>query len=500
MGNATRGRVRGVRALLAALVAGVVALVLCAGAALADETSQYTITVTNAHAGQTYTAYKVFDVTTNGEGGYSYSLNNSDNSKDDFIEAVNGAISDLLVKQGDSGSYLVDTEKLNQDSVKSLVAIITENTKCFGGGVSVTAGEGDTSVIISVSELGYYYVSTTTGTLCSLDTATGTGVEIQDKNGVPTLTKGVKLLTGDDATKAEPDAEGYTDSISATVGDKVGYKVEITLPEGSTNITLHDTCPDGVTLDASSIVVRVNGVSLTEVDDYTVNPSPEDGCAFELTLKESGINKALGVAASGTVVVTYSGTLNTNASDNNPNTAYVTFGTANTSSASATATVHTWSFSVKKVDGNNTDKPLAGARFALSTTKDRTGVIKFKADDSTDTAGVKTYCVSADGSETITTTDDGTFKLRGLKSGTYYLLEIEAPQGYNPMKEPQEVIVDEHGNISHENNTVLVLNYSGKILPSTGGIGTTVFYVVGGILVVGAVVALVTKKKMSARK
>lgn len=97
----------------------------------------------------------------------------------------------------------------------------------------------------------------------------------------------------------------------------------------------------------------------------------------------------------------------------------------------------------------------------------------------------------------MTTDNNGTATFGGLADGTYYLEEIKAPAGYNQLTDPVEVKVE--GGTAEVNLTVTakVENSAGTLLPSTGGMGTTVFYVLGFVLVMGAVVLLVTKKRMS---
>lgn len=132
-----------------------------------------------------------------------------------------------------------------------------------------------------------------------------------------------------------------------------------------------------------------------------------------------------------------------------------------------------------------------------------------------------TYMYDAkNGSAEITTGDTGVFTFTGLDSGTYYLVETAAPAGYNQLTKPIEVTItgtdstnQEKGSVTYKdladtdanemtatNNQVKVENKAGSLLPSTGGIGTTIFYVLGGILVVGAGVLLITKKRMSNSK
>ena len=233
---------------------------------------------------------------------------------------------------------------------------------------------------------------------------------------------------------------------------------------------------------------------------YELDTTVTNDYTFKLTFKDEVL-----AAAGEYLTVEYSGTLNESAiigSTGNVNSAWITYGTSTTPSEKMTATVKTWSFNVKKVDPAN-GKPLANAQFALSTTNSKDGTIKFKqAGEGGSTTYVRAANQNADGLLTIITTDDsGIFTLQGLDSGTYYLLEVKAPDGYNALSGPITVTVNADGTVSNfADGTVPVENSKGTVLPSTGGIGTTVFYVVGGILVVGAVVALVTKKKMSAHK
>lgn len=102
----------------------------------------------------------------------------------------------------------------------------------------------------------------------------------------------------------------------------------------------------------------------------------------------------------------------------------------------------------------------------------------------------------------ITTTADGKFKIYGLDADTYYLKEVTQPAGYNKLKDPITIKINDEGNIyvngvSEANiGDVKVLNNTGSILPSTGGMGTTLFYIFGAILVIGSGVVLITKKRM----
>ena len=151
-----------------------------------------------------------------------------------------------------------------------------------------------------------------------------------------------------------------------------------------------------------------------------------------------------------------------------------------------------------------TETALAGAKFTLSKNADGSNPIALVS------KGNNVYRVAKTG-ETgtvteITTDDTGKFTIKGLDADTYYLTETAAPAGYNKLAGPVTIVIGENGVVngtteaSQGVDEVKVLNQSGTELPSTGGIGTTIFYVVGGILVVGAVVLLVTKKRMNSEK
>ena len=160
-----------------------------------------------------------------------------------------------------------------------------------------------------------------------------------------------------------------------------------------------------------------------------------------------------------------------------------------------------------------TETALSGAKFTLSKNTDGSKPIALVSE------GNNVYRVAKTG-ETgtvteITTDANGKFTIQGLDADTYYLTETAAPAGYNKLAAPIKVMIDNNGNVTYATKTtangeygnavaadaslgIKVLNQSGTELPSTGGMGTTIFYVLGSILVVAAVVLLVTKKRMSA--
>ena len=155
---------------------------------------------------------------------------------------------------------------------------------------------------------------------------------------------------------------------------------------------------------------------------------------------------------------------------------------------------------VFKYTGTETEKTgLAGAKFKLYTDaqcKDE-NVVKVK-ENGTD------YIVGeTDTNDNVMTSGTEVFNINGLKAGKYYLKEIEAPKGYNKLANPIEVQIDDNGNVKvmkdgklTDATQVEVLNKSGTVLPSTGGAGTTMIYLVGAVLVLGSGVVLATKRRM----
>ena len=347
-------------------------------------------------------------------------------------------------------------------------------------------------------ELGYYLVHSSLDALCSLDTTTP-NVVIKEKNAKPTTEKEVE----EDSNKT------FGEHSDADIGQTVNFKTTINVIDGQPkNYVLHDKMSSGLTFNANSVEVKVGEKKLTADTDYTlVTSGLDDGCTFEVRFTDGTLK------VNDVVVVTYSATLNANAvvgGTGNANETHLSYtntdNTTGKTQPSETRT-YTWSLDVWKYTMNGEKETgLGGAEFVLYREADNTRIYAMaengKITGWTENKNEATVFVSA---------ADGMIEIRGLDADTYYLEEIEAPAGYNKLKDPIEVkitaTVDQDGNgtatVSYGENstgTVMVLNQTGAELPSTGGIGTTVFYVVGGLLVAVAVVLLVTKKKMSVNK
>ncbi|MDY5219369.1 MAG: SpaH/EbpB family LPXTG-anchored major pilin [Eubacteriales bacterium] len=364
------------------------------------------------------------------------------------------------------------------------------------------AAEGETysTVTFSNLKLGYYLVDTTLGTLCSLDT-TNPNVEMFEKNVAPTNVKTV-----------EEDSTGnYGDKNDADIGQTVNFKSTITAQAGAENYVFHDTMSAGLTYTGVTGITLKTGSeepATVAASNYTVvTEGLTDDCTFEVRFTQAFCDT---LKANDQIVISYTATLNENAviaGEGNPNTSKVSYGdSSNTKYTPDSQTkTYTWDVDVFKYTMNGeTETGLAGATFTLSKNDKGTDPIALVSE------GNNVYRVAKTG-ETgtvteITTDTTGKFTIKGLDADTYYLTETAAPAGYNKLAGAVTIVIGENGVVNATTEAtqgvdeVKVLNQSGAELPSTGGMGTTIFYVIGAALVIGAIVILIAKKRAGSEK
>ena len=346
---------------------------------------------------------------------------------------------------------------------------------------------------------------------------------------VGTVSSEKKVIDINDTTG---ETTGLQDSADYDIGDKVSFQLKGVVANDYANYTVykftfHDTQSAGLTFNADSVVVKVDGKTITS--DYSVVTNDlADRCTFEVRFAD--LKQISSVHAGSVITVDYNSTLNENAvigSAGNPNTMHLEYSNNPNDSLGATTgktpddtvIVFTYKTVINKVTKNpdynpNTEGsleyiPLTGAAFKLEK--------KIKGADSAENTWhlVKDFTVDEQKSAS-------TFEFKGLDDGTYRLTETVTPAGYNSI-EPIEFTVEAvhsngdtpeltnltgnkvSGEIEFKKNvpgaslSADVVNNAGTVLPETGGIGTTIFYVLGGLLVLTAVVLLVTKKRMSAK-
>lgn len=459
-----------------------------------------TITIDNAVTGTTYKAYRIFDLESydTSKNAYSYKLNSAWNG----FPAYSTTIDDNTVSAADFFSVNSAGYIEWKDAKKDAGADFAKLAKAFVDANTIECDQektaSSTTVTFTDLTLGYYLVDTSLGSLCSLNT-TAPSVTIKEKNSDTTIEKKIVITgtTGDEKV----------DSNSAGIGDTVNFSITITVKDGAPkNYVLHDKL-SGLTFNSNSLEVKVGKTTLTPNTDYTLVTNPTDGDSFDVKFKD-GILKTNDV-----VVVTYSATVAANATiagAGNKNTAKLEY--SGKHSTEEETTTYVWKLNVHKyaLDSKNKEVALSGAKFVL-----------YRMDGDTKEYATLTgnkiagWVNDKDKATTLETNGAGDILIEGLNVGTYYLEETEAPVGYNKLTKPIEVKitatpdatgVSETVEYRNQNDstytpatdaTVKVLNKAGTQLPSTGGIGTTLFYVIGGGLMAVAAVLLVTKKRMN---
>lgn len=459
------------------LLALVMALSLITTAFAAGETGS--ITINNAVVGQTYTIYQILDLESYNKdsGAYAYK------ATADWSAFINsGAIKGTYVNV-DAQGYVTWVKDADVAAFAKLAQGYAAKNSIGNQG---TKKANSTTVEFTNLDLGYYLVDSTLGTICSLDT-TNPSVIIKEKNSQPTVDKQVQ--ENSDGT--------WGDTNDANIGDTVNFKTTINVVDGQPkNYVLHDKMSDGLTFDAGSVEVKIGDRTLTPGSDYTLIANPKDGCTFEIEFKENVLKP------NDVVIVTYSATLNEKAviyPEPNTNETKLVYGEGSETTWDETKTF-TYQFDLVKTKTDNT--VLNGAEFKLYDAKTEGNEIAL-IDEGNGVYRVATAAEKAAEGFVSATIKAGKVTIKGLDSGTYYLEETKAPAGYNVLAERVEVKID-HANLTatvegdtYVSGGVQVINQTGAELPSTGGIGTTIFYVVGGLLVVAAGVLLVTRKRMS---
>ena len=368
---------------------------------------------------------------------------------------------------------------------------------------------------------GYYLIKDQDGSVPSSGTYTPYIVSVVSdvmitpkSNEVPKFTKKLK-----DTNDTTGDVSGWQDSADYDIGDYIPFRLQGTVSKDIASYktyyyAFHDKEETGLTFDPSSVEVfvgdEVNGTKITT--GYTVVTSPADGCTFEIVFDD--LKKVSGVAANSIITVTYKSRLNENAvlgAHGNVNTAKLEYsnnpyGDGKGETPWDNVIVFTYKVVVNKVD--QAGQPLEGAVFTLTKkTKNGPDVVK---------------TMTIDGS------NKSLFTLSGLDDGEYTLTETVTPAHYNTISPITFTVTADHkidwDSISTRDDvltsltgekkvgeitftvdetagslTTDVVNKIGTTLPGTGGIGTTIFYVVGGGLMVAAAILLITKKRMENR-
>ena len=501
-----------------------------------SESGSASITISNPSSGVTYSVYKLFDATVTGSKGGSIA----------YTGTIPESLNAYFVK--DSNGYISVTDDAYTDKTKTEMSEgLRAALKTWTSSTTASATEKSDGTELTFSNLpyGYYVVTTTQGEQAITVTSTNPTATIVDKNQEPTWGNEDKDGDGGNQGKVIVTEEGNKTVNSANYGDTVNFSVAVNAVSYAKNADgkaklvtyyhIKDTLGAGFTLDEKSIKVKVGAAELAS-GAYTFTKT-NDGFTVDVPFGEKYGSNAV-------IEVNYSATVNTSAviagTAGNTNTANFTYTTDDNYDPNKpsydpkdptkypkddkdpsypdgnekTTTTYVYAIALQKV--NETGKSLAGATFQLP----------FYVKETATNSNIYNYVSDSesDGStNTVTTPDTGLIIIKGVEGKEYEIIETQAPDGYNKLTKSVKVTaqktdkekttvktyLDADGNISAtETKTVVtvendipatvevVVNKTGAELPSTGGMGTTLFYALGGVLVTGAAILLVVKKRM----
>ena len=434
------------------------------------------------------------------------------------------------VKWGANGT-VTKGEAVSQDVIDALTAVNgktdvekLEVIKQYANLTSTPVGTV-TNGSTYEAEAGYYLIKDKDNTVSGTDAYTlyivkvVGNVDIDPKSEVPSFEKKLKDKNDTDGTETD-----WQDSADYDIGDEIPFKLEGKVAANYSEykqyyFAFHDEQEDGLTFNASTVKVFVGDVEVTQ--GYQLNITSTDGCTFEVVfedLKAAAEEYGYTVENGTKIRVEYTATLNKDAVlgshgnlnkaklefSNNPNEEQEGHKPETGETPWDNVIVFTYKVVINKIDSDR--QPLAGAEFTLTK--------EVKDGDPIKVAVIKS-------------TDGTSFTFKGLDDGKYTLTETKTPAEYNTIAPITFTVNADHtitwdgtnrdavlteltgtkvtGEITFTENKTEgslnadVVNNKGSELPSTGGMGTTIFYVVGSILVLGAAILLITKKRMSAR-
>lgn len=471
------------------------------------------ITLENAVVGDEYKVYKILTLESYvKDKAYSYKRNgdgwdkfiNSTQGTQFFESNENGYVKLKSTADNDTAArkiaiYAIGFAQANRDTVTPTKTVRAE----------ATSKTETTKVVFNDLELGYYVVESTSGTACAI-TTTDPDATIKDKHDNPSVNK---IIEHGGVVKDNLKMN------SVNLGETVYFETTINVKPGAKNYVLHDTMdsnlenffvyevycnlPNSKNQNTSLATTGAENEKMVNVRPGAFNSEkPTDGCTFELSFTNlfyTTYRQQIDRGELTKIYVKYYATVGNKAPINTAmkNTTYLTYGENNLETDKSETETYTYGIPVFKYTGTNT--PLADAKFILSKVENATeaDAIKF-----TSNGAFYRYTIdqtNGGGNTTLVSPTEGRFEIQGLEAGTYYLKETEAPKGYNKIQKSIKIEILEDGSIKVDNNAITgdvrVQNNTGSILPSTGGMGTTLIYVVGSILVLASGIVLFSKRK-----
>lgn len=468
------------------------------------------ITITGASKGNTYSIYKILDLSFLDATGtepakYSYV------AKAPWLEFFQAQTAYVTLDSGNHVSWVAGAD-VAAFAKKALEFAKEKNIKPETGHTIAATTDGQPLVFENL-ELGYYLIDSTMGALCGL-TTTDRQVEVSAKNGVPTLDKNVQ----EDFYVENSASNTWFDQNTADIGQRVDFEVSINVHPGAENYIFHDKMSEGLTYGGIipgdlKHLDHSEGTTVTIPDSYYVVKSGvdcADGCTFHIEFTKAFCDH---LAVNDKILIRYWATLNEKAivgGAGNTNEAYLSFGENSNHTTTPSVTVtYTYGFDLLKINGQR--NLLDGAIFQLYNKASGGDPIKLiKIEDYAIPGGgtcPQYRLAKPDEAGAVDTfeVDGGRIRIVGFDNGEYFLQETVAPDGYNMLLSRESFTITD-GNLDATlgadgkpatGTGVQIMNLSGNVLPGTGAMGTLLFTALGGAVVTGSGVLLVTKKRVS---
>lgn len=481
-------------------------ILTCSATALLAEYTEandpFTIKI-SGESGHTYKAYQIF------KGDLAISTTEKVLSN---IVWGNGV---TLAAQTEFGDAKTKAESLNESSAKAFAHQLVSGGSYLTSPISFSYNSVNSNYSANLNA-GYYLIVEDSTKAYYIGVSENTTITLKHDNK-PTITKNVY------------DGSTWTIAADAGISDEVRFKISISLPEASVYnlyttayaLEIEDALPSGLTYKTGSLEVYKNDEITSVSTGYILDTT--DASKLKISISNTKASPFDSLTGGGSLRIEYTAVLNENAilgSAGNTNSVILKYSDNPSDSesrgttAASSSIVYTYGMDIEKVDDADNTVKLSNAKFKLFKTD---GANKYYAKTGTDNYIISGWTnVATDGTEFVSDAS-GKIEVKGLDKGEYYLTETKAPAGYNNVSGDIEVIIDstvdssmgtltgltitvnseslENGNVTSGIVSMTVKNKKGNILPSTGGIGTTIFYVAGGVLVAGAVVLLMLKRK-----